>query len=143
MRTMPSAQNMEFIITEDRLKEPAEFLKSLLPLNRGAVCLHGEMGAGKTTFVRTFVGLFDIRDNVNSPSFSLLNIYGNGRIHHFDLYRLRSVQEVEDLGFSEIWESDTVSLIEWPERAEFLIPENAVHLEFTHISPRKRKILFK
>lgn len=138
-----SAQNKEFIITEGLLSEPADFLKSLLPYNRGTVCLHGEMGAGKTTFVRRFVSLFDIGDNVNSPSFSLLNIYGNGRIHHFDLYRLKSVQEVEDLGFSEIWESDTISLIEWPERAEYLIPENAVHLEFTHLSPKKRKILFK
>ena len=138
-----SAKNKEFIITEGRLSEPADFLKSLLPDNRGTVCLHGEMGAGKTTFVRRFVSLFDIGDNVNSPSFSLLNIYGNGRIHHFDLYRLKSVQEVEDLGFSEIWESDTISLVEWPERAEYLIPENAVHLEFTHISPKKRKILFK
>lgn len=140
---MLSEKYKEFIITENQLREPAEYLKSLLPADKGAVCLHGEMGAGKTTFVRTFVGLFDIRDNVNSPSFSLLNIYGNGRIHHFDLYRLKSVQEVEDLGFTEIWESDTVSLIEWPERAEFLIPENALHLEFTHISPKKRKILFK
>lgn len=82
------------------------------------VLLTGGMGAGKTTFVRKFVHARNPAAIVNSPTFSILNEYeGNDKkIFHFDLYRINSADELDDLGFEEIWGHRGISLVEWWER---------------------------
>lgn len=86
--------------------------------------LRGEMGAGKTTLTKEICRQLGIKDTVNSPTFSLVNTYQlpNGDpIYHFDLYRLRNLQEALDIGFEEYLDSGYICLIEWPEKIEPLL----------------------
>lgn len=93
--------------------------------------LEGEMGAGKTTFVHGFGSALGIDGVINSPTFNLCNHYdgSQGELFHYDLYRLSSPDEVEDLGFADDWSSSrapgsrpAIHVIEWFERAEGLFP---------------------
>lgn len=77
----------------------------------------GDLGSGKTTLVRQMVKRLGVKEAVSSPTFSIVNIYED-RIYHFDLYRLKRVEELEDIGFFEYLESGHVCLIEWPDLAE-------------------------
>ncbi len=92
------------------------------------VTFDGEMGAGKSTLIRRLVEHLgaDGSDTANSPSFAIANDYGRdsrGRtVYHFDLYRLESAGEALDIGFEDYLDSGDVCLIEWPDRAEELLP---------------------
>lgn len=85
----------------------------------------GEMGAGKTTFVREWFSRTGTESSINSPTFSLYNIYDSPkfRLYHFDLYRLKFPEELEELGFEEIWGKKGVSAIEWWQIAEPYLPK--------------------
>ncbi|EOQ96005.1 tRNA threonylcarbamoyl adenosine modification protein YjeE [Leptospira wolbachii serovar Codice str. CDC] len=87
--------------------------------------LSGEMGAGKTTFIREWFSRFGTESSINSPTFSLYNIYDspNFRLYHFDLYRLKYPEELDELGFEEIWGKEGVSAIEWWQIAEPYLPK--------------------
>lgn len=96
------------------------------------VAFYGEMGAGKTTFIRALaVALGADGDEANSPSFSIINEYegAEGTIYHFDLYRLESPQEGLDIGIEDYFDSGNLCLIEWPERIGKLLPEDAARIE--------------
>lgn len=105
---------------------------------------YGEMGAGKTTFVRALCACLGVTDPVTSPTFSIVNEYRSetdGRpIFHFDFYRIRRIEEVYDMGYEEYFYSGAVCLLEWPELVEELLPETAVrvHLE---VLPDGRRVL--
>ena len=112
------------------------------------IALSGDLGAGKTVFARAFVrALTNEDEDVPSPTFTLVQIYDGHRddenltIWHFDLYRLKSAEEIYETGFEEAL-SDGVSLIEWPERAGSLLPRNrlTVHLEAPAGQSDKRNI---
>ena len=108
--------------------------------------LHGNLGAGKTTWVKYLVSHLggDARQ-VDSPTFSLVNTYEvNGvRIHHFDLYRLESLEEIEDIGFMEYIDSGNLCIIEWPEKiAEFLPTEDVLTLNISLHLEKCRKYSF-
>lgn len=100
-----------------------------------AIALHGDLGAGKSTFARAFIraALGDPAAEVPSPTFPIEQLYETprGMIAHYDLYRLSGPDELEDLGFVERAEASIV-LIEWPERGEGLLPENRIDL---HLAP--------
>ncbi len=94
------------------------------------VALYGDLGAGKTQFVKGVCDAFKVHSHVSSPTFVILNRYeGKDRsnnevlIHHFDLYRVRSVEEVYDLGYEEFFASDGICLIEWADYLGALLPE--------------------
>lgn len=92
---------------------------------------HGELGAGKTTFIKALCEQLGVKDAMSSPSFSLVNEYhdANGApVYHFDLYRLRKPEEAFDIGFEEYLYSGNYCFIEWPEKAEELLPEETVHV---------------
>ena len=94
--------------------------------------LIGDLGAGKTHFVKGFVKGLGSEDLVTSPTFTLLNIYEGGKVpvYHFDMYRLNSLEEAEELGFNEYFDLkslDGVCLVEWPSQVEGLI--NCPHIE--------------
>ncbi len=99
-------------------------------LNRGdVVALQGELGTGKTRFVKGVCDAFDASRHVSSPSFVILNRYeGRDRNHrplylyHLDLYRVKSVEEIYDLGFEEFAYGDNITLIEWSEQLGGLLP---------------------
>lgn len=97
---------------------------------------HGELGAGKTTFIKALCAELGVNDAMSSPSFSLVNEYhdANGKpIYHFDLYRLKSPEEAFDIGMEEYLYSGNYCFVEWPERAEELLPEETVHVKITAI----------
>lgn len=88
--------------------------------------LRGQLGAGKTTFVKSYVKeLGGDETEVDSPTFSIVNTYkSTGKIiHHFDLYRLESLEEIEDIGFMEYIDSGNTCFIEWPEKIADFLPE--------------------
>jgi tRNA threonylcarbamoyladenosine biosynthesis protein TsaE len=93
------------------------------------IALKGELGAGKTTFARAFIHARGARDEVPSPSFSLVQVYdaGTATIWHFDLYRLRSPEEAWELGIEDAF-CDGISLIEWPERLGHLLPDRRLEI---------------
>ncbi len=99
--------------------------------NRKIVCFHGEMGAGKTTMIKQIVEHLGTEDIVNSPTFSIVNEYnllGGERVYHMDLYRIKNVEELIGLGFEDYLHSGDMCLIEWPEIAEDLLPEEVCHV---------------
>ena len=92
---------------------------------RNCIALTGDLGAGKTTFVKTIVAAYESADPVTSPTFSLVQEYQTptGTIFHFDLYRLESVEEVLALDFETYLDSGLISLVEWPEVAAEVLPK--------------------
>jgi len=105
------------------------------------VLLSGDLGAGKTAFVKGLaLGLGISADDVSSPTFALLHEYGGGRLtlHHADLYRL-SPEEVDDLGLDELAGSGGILAVEWPDRLARPWPD-ALHVTLTHAGESTRRI---
>ena len=119
-----------------------------LEVEPGAVvCLFGELGAGKTTFMKGFVSaLSDTEpEEVCSPTFSYLNIYEGTAltIYHFDLYRLSSVDEFLSMGFEEYLFGDGVCCLEWSERITPILPAHTLRINLSHSGEGKRKIQYE
>jgi tRNA threonylcarbamoyladenosine biosynthesis protein TsaE len=96
--------------------------------------LHGDLGAGKTTFIKGFCRALGVEDHTSSPSFSIVNEYRTASgdpIYHFDLYRLRSLRELLDIGFQEYVDSGHYCFIEWPEMAEGLLDVDLVDVRMS------------
>lgn len=110
-------------------------------LERGVVALRGELASGKTCFVRGMARHVGASLAVHSPTFTLINEYGDAqRLYHFDLYRLSGPAEVEDLGSAELFDGDAVCAVEWAERAEGLLPARRVDVTFAHAGEDRRNI---
>ncbi len=127
------------------VKETIEFGRKFAEeLNAGdVVCLEGDLGAGKTHFVKGIASGFGIdQEKVNSPTFTLINeYYGETPIFHFDCYRLKTIQEALEIGIEEYLYGEGVSVIEWPSKIKELIPENAIQIEIKHTGTSERSIL--
>jgi len=104
----------------------------------------GEMGAGKTTFIKALCAELGVEDVVSSPTFSLVNEYaaGNSTVYHFDFYRIRDIREAYDIGYEEYFYSGHICLIEWPERVEEILPEQHIKVEIRVLSPGQRAFTF-
>ena len=108
---------------------------------RTVVAFRGEMGAGKTTLIREIAAQLGSTDTVTSPTFALVNQYsadGGQKIFHFDFYRIDKPEEAFDLGYEEYFYSGDLCLVEWPEKIERLLPENAVTVRITVDSEHAR-----
>jgi tRNA threonylcarbamoyl adenosine modification protein YjeE len=102
-------------------------------LRRGdIVALQGDLGAGKTTLARALLRALGITGDVPSPTFTLVQTYETAvfTVYHFDLYRLKSADELDELGWDEAL-ADGVTLVEWPERAVGRLPARALTLHFS------------
>lgn len=92
--------------------------------------LTGDLGVGKTVFTKGFAKGLGIEESVNSPTFTILQIYEGGRLplYHFDVYRIGSVEEMEETGFEEYIMGDGVSLIEWADLIEEILPRKCTRV---------------
>ena len=100
---------------------------------RGAVyCLSGDLGVGKTVFTKGFAVGLGVTDTVNSPTFTIVQVY-NGRLpfYHFDVYRIEEPEEMEEIGYEDYFYGDGACMIEWAELIEELIPANAVKVRIS------------
>lgn len=109
------------------------------------ILFYGEMGAGKTTLIKGICAALGSSNEISSPTYALVNEY-EGKSHliyHFDLFRLKTFEEVLDIGFEEYIDSDAICLIEWPEKIESLV-EHGLKIEIDKIDLNTRKIsIFK
>jgi tRNA threonylcarbamoyladenosine biosynthesis protein TsaE len=107
---------------------------------------HGEMGAGKTTFIHALCDAKGVKDPVGSPTFSIVNEYdyedGNGsnKIFHIDLYRLKNEQEAIQAGVEDCLYSGHVCFVEWPGRAPGIFPPGTVHVYIDTVDSTTRKL---
>ena len=93
--------------------------------------LIGDLGVGKTVFTQGLAAGLGITDSVNSPTFTILQIYEDGRIpfYHFDVYRIGDVEEMEEIGYEDCFYGEGVCLIEWANLIEEILPENYIRIE--------------
>lgn len=121
--------------------------KLALTVGSGVVfTLVGDLGAGKTHFVKGFVKGLGSDELVTSPTFTLLNVYEKGRVpvYHFDMYRLSSREEGEELGFDEYFDPKHLSgivFVEWPEQVDGMIKCPHIEIKIEKIDDNKRKII--
>ncbi len=113
------------------------------------VLLEGDLGSGKTQFVKGICSFYNVKENVNSPTFIIVNEYTPeltsevSKIFHFDFYRIKNVNELKEIGFNEYLRNDSICLIEWP---DIILPLLSVSrkVNFNHLSnPNDRNIEMK
>ena len=103
----------------------------------------GEMGAGKTTLIKSICSAFGVKDLVSSPTFSLVNEYHTNQkeiFYHFDFYRIKNEVEASDIGVDEYFYSGNYCFVEWPSLIPNLIPEDFLTIQIEIISEKERKI---
>lgn len=121
----------------------AKFLANLV--QPATIALHGDMGAGKTTFVHALCIQLGVQDVVSSPTFSIINQYtthSNITVYHIDLYRLKDEEEAIQAGVEDCLYSGSYCFVEWPEKTPNLLPPNTIHLYISTININTRKLVF-
>ena len=115
----------------EQLSEVSEYLLSMRN-EADIIAFYGSMGAGKTTLIKNLCHKMGVTDEVNSPTFAIVNEYVTGEgesVYHFDFYRIKKLEEAYDIGFENYFDSGNLCLIEWPEMIEPLLPENYIRVE--------------
>lgn len=136
---------VEWILrSEEQWGEVVEYILRHYPEMR-VFALYGELGSGKTTFVRCFLQRLGCRDTVHSPTFTLINAYElHGCLaYHIDLFRSRSTVEWLDIGVDELFSGENYVFIEWPSRIEKLLPKNitlAIFIEVMEDGSRRVRL---
>jgi tRNA threonylcarbamoyladenosine biosynthesis protein TsaE len=130
--------------TLDRIDEIANLL--IQEANDEKVWVfRGEMGAGKTTLIKSLAKAFEVADSVSSPTFGIVNEYqtqAKGLIYHFDFYRLDDPMEALDIGIEEYFYSGNYCWLEWAEKIAPFLPERFFHIELALASEKGRIITF-
>jgi tRNA threonylcarbamoyladenosine biosynthesis protein TsaE len=129
-------------ITLDNIEEVAKRILSDFPEKR-IFAFFGEMGAGKTTFIKELCKVLKVENVVNSPTFSIINEYqlcDGDKVFHFDFYRMKNLQEIIDLGYEEYFYSGNYCFLEWSELLEDLLPQDSLKLQFTVIDDSTREL---
>lgn len=122
--------------TEDIAREFAKTLK-----NHDVIAFLGDLGAGKTAFVRGLAKGLCIEDDVSSPTFAIVNEYsGTLPLFHFDMYRINTLGELYSIGFFDYLDRDGICAIEWSENISSALPDNAIYVEITPQGENERQI---
>src|ERR1700760_4166331 len=113
--------------------------------NQKIFLFYGDMGAGKTTFIKSLCEQLGITETVTSPTFSIVNEYRGKaiKIYHFDFYRLKNQNEALDMGYEEYFYSGDYCFIEWPEKIAGLLPEHYIRVDIKVLSNTERQLTFK
>ncbi len=114
--------------------------------NANVIAIHGEMGAGKTTFVHAVCDELGVQNAVSSPTFSIINEYTTAAgktIYHLDLYRLKSVEEAINAGVEDCFYSGNLCIVEWPEIAPSIFPENTLQAHIEIVGSNERRLVIK
>ena len=135
---------MELLFSLDTIAETATMFWKLAG-NATVFAFHGDMGAGKTTFIHALCDVKGVKDVVGSPTFSIINeyVYNNGdsgKIFHIDLYRLKDEDEAIQAGVEDCFYSDHLCLVEWPERSPGIFPQDTVHVYIDTIDSASRRL---
>ena len=135
---------MELEFSLDSIKENATLFWKAVE-NATVFAFHGNMGAGKTTFIHALCDVKGVKDVVGSPTFSIINEYvfednGVRKMFHIDLYRLKDEEEAIQAGVEDCLYSDHISLVEWPERAPGIFPEDTVHVYIEVVDSYRRRL---
>ncbi len=135
---------MELKFSLDKINDAAHtLLKQAAGIQ--VFALHGEMGAGKTTFVHAVTAVLGVKDAVSSPTFSIINQYQTWQgdtLYHLDLYRLKDEQEALDAGVEDCLHSGALCFAEWPEKAPGIFPVDTLHVKITVTGSDTRKLEF-
>ena len=120
-----------------------EFSKKLFPGT--VVAISGPLGSGKTVLIQGICEGLGVKQLVTSPSFIIINEYPGEKfcVYHFDLYRLKNLQELINLGYEEYFYGKGVCLIEWAEKAQELLPEDRIEINLKIISENQREIIIQ
>jgi tRNA threonylcarbamoyladenosine biosynthesis protein TsaE len=135
---------MEVNFTLDKINETALQLLQ----DAGAVkvlAFHGDMGAGKTTFIHALCEAMGVEDVISSPTFSIINQYNtkDGQaVYHMDLYRLKDENEAINAGVEDCLYSGNTCLVEWPGKIPGIFPEDTLHIYITSIDDNTRKLKY-
>lgn len=117
----------------EELSQVSDLLISLRDKSN-IIAFYGNMGAGKTTLIKNLCAKLGVQDEVNSPTFALVNEYQTDTfdsIFHFDFYRIKSLEEVFDIGYEDYFYGGSLCLLEWPELIDPLMPEHFIKVEIT------------
>lgn len=121
------------IQNESELEQVAVQLAPFLK-QHNVVALRAEMGTGKTTFTKALCKYLGVEDPVTSPTFSIVNEYDgkDQKVYHFDFYRLETIDEAYEMGYEDYFYSDAICIVEWPEKIEELLPEDALNVSINN-----------
>ena len=139
--TIPCAQmnNRSWLVDEAGLRTVAKSIAT--QLQRGdLVFLSGDLGTGKTTFAQAAIRTMGFKGVVNSPTFTLVEVYQTdyGELVHLDLYRLESLTELENIGIRDYLDSQSICLIEWPQKGSGLLPAADMVVDLEYAGDRRR-----
>ena len=132
---------MELTYTLQQIEQTAQAVVNAMKNNQ-LFAFYGQMGAGKTTLIKAICRQLGVQEEVNSPTFAIVNEYEGTHqtIYHFDFYRINRPEEALDFGLYDYFDSDNICLMEWPECIEPLLPDDTVKIEISVIDENTRKL---
>ncbi|MCQ2166664.1 MAG: tRNA (adenosine(37)-N6)-threonylcarbamoyltransferase complex ATPase subunit type 1 TsaE [Bacteroidales bacterium] len=129
---------------DDLDRAAAEFVEKTRGKN--LLAFYGQMGAGKTTFTVALCRALGVRDNVCSPTFTIISEYRDGKgrpVYHFDFYRIKNLSEAMDIGVEDYFYSGDLCIMEWPENIEELLPDETLKVYITVNPDQSRSIVWE
>ena len=146
--TLKKYENSGLLLQNEQGEQvsPLDILRQTEP--HRVFAFDGQMGAGKTTFIKKLCEEMGTTDVVNSPTFAIVNVYDveqpyQGEVYHFDCYRLKDIREAMDFGAEEYLYSGNYCFIEWPEKIEPMLPEDTIRIKITVEENGDRRIVMK
>ena len=132
---------MSFEYSFEEIKEAAKRCIDFID-DKKVIAFHGAMGSGKTTLVHAICDQQQVSSAVSSPTFALINEYNSpgGSIFHIDLYRLNDEEDAVRAGVEDCLYSGKMCLVEWPEKAPSIFPEDTLHIFLEHVTDDRRKV---
>lgn len=113
--------------------------------NHRVFAFYGQMGVGKTTFIKAVCKFFGVKDDISSPTFAIVNEYRGikgEQLFHFDFYRIKNEEEAFDFGYEDYFYSGAFCFIEWPEKIESLLPADCVKVFLSETNNKQRILTF-